>query len=215
MPYLLDRWTDEQLNERTSVQVHLLSGDKPNQKLRHRISSDQDEWVIELLINDSMLSPEGSFNAHVMNDDKIRSDLTGGLFQMLSRLLFGHAKTIARRWVVMAMKGRDKACNEVWLQMRVPLGLKVRHTPVTKAEDDIFYGIKYVVNKGDGAVMLHAEFIGLKKDGYSPMKDEPSVRSAAVEFAYASKGGVIPEYVSLRDSDDDDDSWEEWKTTNI
>jgi hypothetical protein len=65
----------------------------------------------------------------------------------------------------MAMKGHDNACNEVWLQMRVHLGLKIRHTPVTKAEDNIFYGIKYVVNKGDGAVTLHAEFIGLKNDG--------------------------------------------------
>jgi hypothetical protein len=125
-------------------------------------------------------SPEGSFNAHVMNNKEMKNDVSGGMLSMLSSLLIGHAKTIACCWVVLlaALKGRDKSKDSItvcqWLQMRIPLGLKVRHSVVMKAEDEIFNGIQYIVNNDDGPVMLHAEFMGLTKDGYSPMKDASS-----------------------------------------
>mmetsp|Transcript_19218 Transcript_19218/g.46390 ORF Transcript_19218/g.46390 Transcript_19218/m.46390 type:complete len:289 (+) Transcript_19218:655-1521(+) len=162
-----------------------------------------------------MLTPEGSFNSHVLNEDKVKKDLSGGLLRMLTRILHGHAKTIARRWVASAMKGRDTSKKEVWLQQRIPLGLKVRHSLATKAEDDIFYGAKYIVDKTDGAVYLHVEFVGTMKDGYSPMKDDASIRSAAAEFAYApDAAATVPPVINLMSSEEDDDStWQDWKTT--
>lgn len=219
LPYMAERWTDEFLNERSSVQVHLLSGDNPDKKVRYRVSSNQDEWIVEFLVNQFMMTPEGSFNSHIMNQEAVKADLSGGILRMLSRILMGHAKTIARRWIAMAMKGRDTNKKQIWLQMRVPLGLKARHQPVTKDEDDLFNGIKYIVNKGDGAVMLHAEFIGLQKDGYSPMKDDASVRSAAAEFAYAPSvctaaagDNGVPKVINLDSSESEDSTWKEWKT---
>jgi hypothetical protein len=78
---------------------------------------------------------------------------------------------------------------------------------------------QYVVNNDDHhgalAVMLqvHAEIMGLTKDGYSTMKDDASssVRSAAAEFATGAAAGMgcagggvgsrVPEFINL-DSDD-------------
>lgn len=39
LPYFVDRWTDEKLNERSSLQVHLLSGDMPHEKICCRVAS--------------------------------------------------------------------------------------------------------------------------------------------------------------------------------
>lgn len=147
LPYMLERWTDEKLNDRTSLQVHLLSGDRPDKKVRYRVSSAQDEFIIEILVDEYMMTPEGSFNSHIMNDKVVKQDASGNMMQLLSRLLHAHAKTTARRWVPMASKGRDNSKKQVWLPMRIPLGLKVRHQTVSKAEDELFNGIKYVVNR--------------------------------------------------------------------
>lgn len=211
LPFMVDRWTDEQLNERVRVQVHLLSGDGIDDSITHRISTKQNEWILDFNTNGSMLSPEGSFNSHLLNEKKVKEDQSGRSWLFLSRILNMHAKTIARRWVVSSIKGRDKGKLTVTAQMRIPLGMKVRYLPVSKAEDDLFNGIKYIVNDSDGAVFLHGEFMGINKDSYSPMKTDASVRSAKAEFAGAA--GVacgskvkVPEYISV-DSSDDDSTW--------
>eukprot|EP00957_Ditylum_brightwellii_P114939 8765687-Ditylum_brightwellii.AAC.1 len=55
------------------------------------------------------------------------------------------------------MKSNNSTKNFTYLQC-IKLPDHVRATPVTKLEDEIFYGVKYSVNK-DGSTFMHAELM--------------------------------------------------------
>lgn len=210
LPYIMDTWTDEFLNKRVSLQFHLLSGDDPHIQMEWRVSTDLKDFVIEQMIDDYMMTPEGAFNTYLLNEKKVNNDKTGALRQTYTKLLTQHPKTIARRKVIAKMTGRDASKEKVMVQQRVPLPFKCQHRYITVAEDDLFNGAKLVVGPNN-AVMLHVELIGEQTDSYSPMKtkdDAATVRSAKAEFLPKTAGmrhTGVPETIFCGSDDDSDD----------
>mmetsp|Transcript_8243 Transcript_8243/g.20743 ORF Transcript_8243/g.20743 Transcript_8243/m.20743 type:complete len:448 (+) Transcript_8243:215-1558(+) len=210
LPCMVEYWKDSKCRNRASIQIQCLSGDNPHEISYSRLSSLQTEYIYTTPMADPFMTPEGSFNSHVLNTEAVQSDASGGLFRLLSSVLEFHTKSISRRSNVAVLKGRDAQKQKVMLEFRVPLDGKYQHRFVTKQEDEYFYGSKFVQGE-KGEVFHHAELIQEMKDGYSPMKDAASVRSARDFNFLPNNGGGgfmgVPTNITIKTDDDDDSSF--------
>jgi hypothetical protein len=215
LPYILDKWTDEHLRPRVSIQIHGISGNQFKQLTEQRVSTDQQYFCHSWPLSKWQMTPERAFNAHILNRDDIKNDQTGITMRLYKQILAHCSKTIARRKVISKLKGRDASKEKIMQEMRIPLPFKVQHRYVTKEEDPLFYG-KQWIKYPNGEYHCHVELIGIQKDSYSPMKDCASVRSA--KSAFVGMEGEIPTDISFEikggDDDDDDDDMDDstWKT---
>lgn len=212
LPYVLDKWTDEQLRPRVSIQIHGISGNQFKQLTEQRVSTDQQYFCHSWPLSKWQMTPERAFNAHILNRDDIKNDQSGMTMRLYKQILAHCSKTIARRKVISKLKGRDASKEKIMQEMRIPLPFKVQHRYVTKEEDPLFYG-KQWIKYPNGEYHCHVELIGVQKDSYSPMKDCTSVRSA--KSAFVGMEGEIPTDISFEIKGGDDDDMDEdstWRT---
>eukprot|EP00957_Ditylum_brightwellii_P103544 7889270-Ditylum_brightwellii.AAC.1 len=71
--------------------------------------------------------------------------------------LRNHPKTITRVNSVKKMKDNNSTKHFTYTQC-IKLPHCIQATPVTELEDEIFYNVKYYINK-DGSVFMHAELM--------------------------------------------------------
>ncbi|KAG7352546.1 hypothetical protein IV203_008594 [Nitzschia inconspicua] len=62
LPYVLDKWTDEHLRSRVSIQIHGISGHEFKQCTEQRVSTDQQYFCHSWPLSKWHLTPERAFN---------------------------------------------------------------------------------------------------------------------------------------------------------
>ena len=153
--YILDEWKYPE--RRLSLQIRLPSGTFVHQHLEHRVSTNQDEYVLALPYSANFRSVEAAFFSYLGKD----SDTFVGI----SNRLKGHPKIIARK-ISMAKLLRRNPTKELWVEQRIKLPYPVKHLPATRNDGcDDFHGVRFV-QYDNSEVHLHVELVKDVKDGY-------------------------------------------------
>jgi hypothetical protein len=91
------------------------------------------------------------------------------MLQLLKEVLVHHPLVLAMKASIGREKGRDRNKHEVVDTVRIPLPIKVMHSPATETDDSFFSGVEFIT-KVDGSSYMTFHMIGEMKDGYSPMR---------------------------------------------
>jgi hypothetical protein len=140
----------------------------------HRVSTDQKIFIITMPLNLNFMRPEAEFFSHILNEAKYKYDKSGLALKMAACKLNGHAKVIARNKLLGKLVGRDFTKPCVMDELRIPLPFECEHNPVTPMQDNYFHRHQ-IVKYPECSKHFTIEFVGAKKDSWSPLKSDISV----------------------------------------
>jgi hypothetical protein len=171
LSYIMAPWIDKNLRKRVSLRVKMISG--CTQQLEWRVSTDQRNLILFQPLDHELLSPEDSFIQDVYDKHKNNQEM----LPLLKEVLDHHPLVLAMKASIAREKGRDINKREVIDSVRIPLPIKVMHSPATVTDDGFFSGVEFIA-KSDGSSFMTFHLIGEMKDGYSPMRTPPQQHSS-------------------------------------
>ena len=161
LPYILDIWGNREPRNACSLQIWWLSGEP---KPTVRVSTDQDEIVIDILLPVSATDPMIAFGSYLKN--KKNKDF-------IDQLVEYHPKSIARTRTVAKLCNRDNKNPQIWLSQRIQSPFRLDYHYATKKADPLFYGTRWVDYENDGTRWLHIELVAQQKDCYKGSQAVP------------------------------------------
>ena len=158
LPYIVDVWGNSEPRNACSLQIWWLSGDP---KPTVRVSTDQDEVVIDILLPGSATDPMVAFASYLKTDENK---------DFIDHLIKYHPKSIARTRTVAKLCNRDNKNPQIWLSQRIRSPFALDYHYSSKSADILFYGTRWVDYEHDGTRWLHIELVEKQKDNYKGLE---------------------------------------------
>lgn len=162
--WMVDHWEHNGL-KRTSVQIHLASGDIVEEEIVHRVSTQgRKTLLVTLPVSEVLDSPLQALAYAFPYFQQLYPKLNE---QEVTEIMMNHARVVARCKTVANLKGRNPLNTRRTLEIEIPLKHAVEFQYVTVHEDPVWHGEK-TVTTSDNQVHLYIELITRPEDGFNP-----------------------------------------------